>query len=979
MERKGWRGAGILALALLFASGIAFGQAQTGNIFARASDEQGAGLPGVNVTLSGVSAPISQVTNVNGDVRFLSLSPATYALDFSLQGFAKVSRKNVTVGVGANTQINVTMKLSGVQESVVVTGESPLLDKRATGASQQVTKVELENVPTARDPWVILQTAPGVQIDRVNVGGSESGQQSTYVGKGATLDQGTWNVDGVNITDMGALGSSPTYYDFDSFAEMNITTGGSDASIQTPGVQLNMVTKRGTNDVHGSARVIVSDKALQSDNISEELAAQLARDGLPVRGNQLNSLQDFGAELGGPIVKDKVWLWGSYGRQQINNITAAGYPDNTQLIGFGGKLNAQIVPENSFTADYSYNDKRKQGRNASPTRPPETTWDQTGPTKLYKLEDSHVFGSDVFATVSYARILGGFNLVSEGQGQPFLDDSGIWHNGFVNYYTQRPQTQVTFTPSFFLRTGNIGHEIKAGFNYRDTPIASQSSWPGGIIAYSAGAYGTSSDVVAFTRDRNQQSEQLYYSGFVSDTMTVDKLTVNLGVRYDYQKATDTSIPIPCCSYNTSLYPQVPFKPITYQGSPPVIWKDFQPRVGLTYAIGPENKTLLKASYARFANQLGGTIQGAGGLFPSDGGVPHYLYYYWHDDGTHIVKPGLVDFTTDYGFGPNGIYGGYNLDPNNPNATMGPGRADPNLKAPKTDEFILGVEHEVLPAFVVGLSGTYRRTTDLLQYAPLSADGSRVLTPADYSCKQIGPYPVPGGSPQYVQQCDPLPGVAGQGRLLRNRPGEYLTYWGIDFSATKRYSDKWMARFNFTYSDDTQHGLADGVSDPSNLQPGTEADGGQFIQGAGTGSGAKQYVWLSSHWQATLSGMYTLPLDFNISTSVFGRQGYVAPYYRRVVSGAEPAYGLIKLYQLGAVDDERLPTVFEWDLGLSKVVTVGSLKVTLMADLFNVLNRDTVLQRVLRVRSTSTTTSSLDNEIYEQQAPRIVRFGARLAF
>src|SRR3974377_1254771 len=95
--KKRIRSAGILALALLFMSGVAFGQAQTGNIFAKASDEQGAGLPGVMVTLSGVGAAVSQVTNSAGDVRFLSLGPGTYALNFALQGFGKVSRTNVTV------------------------------------------------------------------------------------------------------------------------------------------------------------------------------------------------------------------------------------------------------------------------------------------------------------------------------------------------------------------------------------------------------------------------------------------------------------------------------------------------------------------------------------------------------------------------------------------------------------------------------------------------------------------------------------------------------------------------------------------------------------------------------------------------------------------------------------------------------------------------------------------------------------------
>ncbi|PYQ35369.1 MAG: hypothetical protein DMF57_03270, partial [Acidobacteria bacterium] len=127
-----------------------------------------------------------------------------------------------------------------------------------------VTKLELEKIPTSRDPWTILQQSPGVLVDRMNVGGNQSGQQSNYIGKGAAGSQNTWNVDGVNITDEGATGSSPTYYDFDAFEEMQITTGGSDPRIMTPGVQLNMVTKRGTNDLRGSARYFYTPGSMQA-------------------------------------------------------------------------------------------------------------------------------------------------------------------------------------------------------------------------------------------------------------------------------------------------------------------------------------------------------------------------------------------------------------------------------------------------------------------------------------------------------------------------------------------------------------------------------------------------------------------------------------------------------------------------------------------------------------------------------------------
>jgi hypothetical protein len=131
-------------------------------------------------------------------------------------------------------------------------------------------------------------------------------------------------------------------------------------------------------------------------------------------------------------------------------------------------------------------------------------------------------------------------------------------------------------------------------------------------------------------------------------------------------------------------------------------------------------------------------------------------------------------------------------------------------------------------------------------------------------------------------------------------------------------------------------------------------------------------------------MYTLPWEFNVSTSLYARDGYPLPYYRLVFYPNAPVYAQQKNYALTGVDDYRLPAVFEWDLGLSKTVKIGPLAVNLMADVFNVLNRNTVLGRQLRIRSTYATGGSInrnpsDNAITEIQSPRILRFGARLSF
>src|SRR5438477_9739223 len=291
-----------LLISLLAVSG--FAQFQTGNIYGKVQAKDGSVLPGVTVVLTGFGAPQTTVTDAQGNFRFLNLSPgAGYSLKAELAGYGTATRSGITVRVGTNADVTLTLNPS-VSESIVVTAEAPLLDVRKTGTAINVTRVELEKIPTSRDPWTILQQAPAVLVDRMNVGGNQSGQQSNYIGKGAAPGQNTWNVDGVNITDEGATGSSPTYYDFDSFEEMQITTGGSDPRIQTPGVQLNMVTKRGTNDFRGSGRYFYTPGSMQSEaSVPSEASTYLGQT------DEIKFVRDFGGEIGGAIWKDHLWAW----------------------------------------------------------------------------------------------------------------------------------------------------------------------------------------------------------------------------------------------------------------------------------------------------------------------------------------------------------------------------------------------------------------------------------------------------------------------------------------------------------------------------------------------------------------------------------------------------------------------------------------------------------------------------------------------
>ncbi|HXO28713.1 MAG TPA: TonB-dependent receptor, partial [Thermoanaerobaculia bacterium] len=258
-----WRRYVVVAAVLLVGgAGAALAQLQTGNLYGKVTDTGRSALPGVTVTLDTGEAPQVQVTNAQGEFRFLGLAPASYHLEAELQGFDSVERPDIVISVGHNTHVEVVMN-TPFTEKVFVVG-NPLLDEKEFRPGTTVGQNDLAKIPTARDPWTILQSAPGVLVDRVNVGGNESGQQSTYTGPGSFQNQSIWSVDGVVITDMAAIGSTPSYFDFGAFEEMQISTGGSDVTIATGGVVLNLVTKRGTNEYRGSARYLQAPGSTES-------------------------------------------------------------------------------------------------------------------------------------------------------------------------------------------------------------------------------------------------------------------------------------------------------------------------------------------------------------------------------------------------------------------------------------------------------------------------------------------------------------------------------------------------------------------------------------------------------------------------------------------------------------------------------------------------------------------------------------------
>lgn len=971
------------AVLLLFALVLAVpalgqGGGAVGNLYGKVVDEQGAPLPGSEVTLSGCGAPNRTVSNTSGDFRFLNLTPCTYTLHVALQGFTTVDRPGVVVGLGTASNLTVSMKLGAVATAVTVTSEAPLLDTRKVDTGAIVNQQELNSIPTGRDPWVILQSVPGVMLDRVNVAGSESGQQSTFMSRGAT--GGTFVVDGVNQTDATAAGASAGYFDFGSFQEIQVNTGGSDITFQGTGAHLNMITKRGTNEVHGSARFNVVDEKFEATNSGTGTAG----------ARLINSIQDYGVEGGGPLWTDHLWLWGSYGRNQINVKTGTSTTPNskTTLENTNGKLNAQFIPENSLTIWAERKDKIVFGRGSGAGRDASTTEDQTTPQNSFKIEDSHVFSPNLFVSAKLAAISkGDFTLDPESgpAAQPFQDANGDWHGGYYFLDSNRTNRSYSADSNIFLSTGNVGHELKVGFGYNKAKAYSNQGYTGTFINGQADhTFGTlalcgSGPCAAITRAFLYESETKYYNAFLQDTVTFDRLTINAGVRWDKQYGQNN----PTTAPGSAAFPTV-LPALVYTGQDKQFtWKDWSPRVGITYALGPERKTLLKASYARFVEGLGtATVTRT-----NPAGSIAYAYYPWDDaNGDNIVQVSEVNLAG----GPLPNSGGYNpADPGNPGIPNN--KMDPDLKSPKTDEFIVGVEHQLLPDLAIGLSYTHRKYKDLLMYRAYDPGTGRVLTDADYQLSNTLTGNLPDGTPYSMPVYDVKPSVLATltngsypaGLYETNNPDYSQKYNGIDFTVTKRLSNHWSARANFSYNTFKQSGCQGGgglgpnepnngtVSSASYGYRGGTCQDGDYVSVQSAGSGNHILTYLNAKYVYNLNVLYQLPLGFDIAGALFGRQGYPINYWRRTVGVDD---GVSRDIAVVGVDSQRLASLYEFDLRLAKNVQVTQgVSLAIAADCFNVTNNEVTLQLRNRLDRPDTAT------IREVQNPRTWRFSARLSF
>jgi hypothetical protein len=935
-----------LALAVVPALGQAV-SSTTGTITGKVIDSSKAVLPGVVVTITSpaMMGARTDTTNEEGTYRLVGVPPGEYRVTFDLAGFRSVARESIRVTLGFTATVNVELGVASLEESVTVTGESPVVDTQATQVTTSFDAETLANLPSARDYWAVLAESPSVKLTRIDVGGSASGTQTGYLVYG-TSGQNRPMVEGINSTEhTGAFGN---YIDYGSMDEIAVNAAAHSAEMGVPGVQTQFISKSGGNTYRGSVYADYEREAWQSFNIDQDQIARGVTGGgglSPRDVNRLHSYYDVNAGLGGYIKKDRLWWYASVRALD----TAARYtnfpvqPHKTKLTNFTSKVTFNLTQNNKLIG-YAAPSRKQQPTRLDRFRinsrtaiheQAESSFNQNLYPRLWKGEWNSVITDAMFFEIRAGQY--GYNWPDTANTDA-LSYEDIGNNkvygGARTQYINIRRNQVLGSLSYFKQDFAGDHNFKFGWEvFRETRTAGTElgSYGGGIVHVLRN--GTPIEVSLLGAPTASENGMWNYSGYINDSWRPNgRITINAGLRFDRYRNFLPEQELPPGPFNET--------PMTFSAVDNLNdWNLFAPRVGASIDLFGDTRTLLKVNYGQ----------------------------YWWNPGYTLseqVNPNPQNWERRYAW----------TDPNG-NGRWDPGEEgrliqtrggvaaealDPNLKATYTREAVVWVERELMTNFGVrsGLvwRGQRQRFTRVNVNQPFDAFNVPILIPdpgPDGILRNADDgAPIPGFNlaPEYLD----LPPV----NVTMNVPNSDDHFYTWETTGTKRMSNGWslMASFSYTWNYAHENSFMD-TNFRQNSLPQTPND---LIN---TGKGGRIEF---TDWSVKLHGTYEAPFGVKVTPllrhqagQAFGRTFVATLNYGNIRIAAEP------------LDTRRQDHITVFDTRLEKVFRVtANLKLSGFADFYNIFNSNAE-QNI----GWSSGTSWLRpvNII----PPRIVRFGTKL--
>lgn len=921
------------------------------------ADASGAVMPGATVTLSNPLGSIggnqTATTDERGAFQFIRLVPGSYTVRAELTGFRPALQENVVVNADATARVDLKLAIGTLEEAIVVTGDSPLLDTTSALKQTVLSREVLNSMPNRIDVWGAARVIPSVILSKVDVGGSESFLQSSATVHGSSNENG-FLIDGMDVSALDGTGTvAAMYLDPYSFQETNYQMGGAGTAIaQKGGLLFNMVTRTGTNQFHGGGMFNGASHSMSSANYSPELRTQLlaavptaalAANPNIVPGADILKIYDTGAWLAGPVLRNKVWFSVSAHDQRLDQYLVGNYdPNGNQVLddNLMWTTSAKVAWQVTRSAQLSYFNNLQYKlighRNGGGTAFAESRARNLNDKypDVHQLKFTSSLGAKAVVDVSYSR----FRADDKFGQEPEVNSGDIARfDSVTNTYTVALPTyrdnamhrdQVFASFSYFAGR----HDIRFGYQFAKGGEKS-SAWstsgmravfingvPGSVNTYSVPITSTSSRIpVAF--ELWDVDNGLY----VQDKWTpARRLTLNLGLRFETNYGWQ---PAGCRPANAFVNEQC-FAEI--KGAPD--FKSLVPRASAVYDLFGDGRTALKFAASRYDQPINISINQRLNPVGTTNDTRAWT-------ACTAGKTSACDLNGDL------IPQLNELGPSNGFSFGTTNRYSPDLKWPISNEYSVEVQRQILGNVVVSAGYTRRETRRNIGFR-------NVAVPRDsYIPLQVTE--LISGRPVTVY--NQAPALRGKiDNLYENTSIANTTYNGADITANKRMGNHWSLTGGASFGKTTGDTLGTDLNNPNSEE---------FRQGI---------VGNDVPYSLRMSGVYEFPSQISVSATAQRYEGFPET---TTVSVAGNTVALTQVTQVLTVEPRgttRLPAVNSLDVSVRKSWRLGGLRFEPRADFFNVTNAATILGRITLVGPTYGRASSI-------QRGRLIKLGASIEF
>ncbi len=916
------------ALALAAAALPALAQSLTGTIAGTIKDEQGGALPGVTVTLVGKTGSRTATSDAQGGYRFAAVDPGVYEVRVEMSGF-QAKRQTASISIDKQLTLDFALGVGGRTENVEVVGEAPVVDVTSAATNNSLSQDLLYNMPLDRRSFNIYNFAPGVNDSSAFGGGASTGN--------ALL------LDGVDTRDPEG-GSDWSFFNYNIMEEVQVQGLGAPAEYGAfTGAIVNTVSKSGGNAFTGLFDLYYTKDSLASDNLSKQDLSLNPSLG----GDKTTKYLDFTGQLGGPIVKDKLFFFAS--TQRFHKFTDPAGPrtvDEELSHRFNTKLTYTPSSNDTFTGTLQYDDYNIHGRSGQPGAAlsnDNQTVEEDAPEWIWNTQWRHLFGSNTFLEAKYLGWWGYYDLNPKVlPGGPNAESShfdgltqGYTGGAGYYYYADRGRHQLNASLSHFADAFGH-HEFKFGVEIERSRVRDRYGYVGGGYYYDYGG----APVYAYQYSYDVQGRNHRQSFYAQDSWHVgERLTLTPGLRFDWVQGISPAL-------DKTVFDT----------------KSVAPRLGIAWDVAGDHKSVLKAFYGQY-------YEGA-------------LFTFWNR-----AVPGIGDYVT--------------LDANTREVLdVSPTplyKIDPNIKQPRVDEFTVGLERALGNDVRISVTGIYRDNKNFISSVAPSAQWEPTTVTNPLNNQPLTVY-------QWVNQ------DASQNDLLITNPDGFVyrdangspigtakatrTYKGLMFVFNKRFTNRWQAQVSYVLSKTSGTVNSDSFGGDSNSGAASYGQGRQFETPTLALVNVDGESSLSRTHELKIYATYAVPvIDVKLNASYHFLSGPTyTPFARFSSDDIDFPRSVGRQPLLAPRGSYRLNNESILDMRLEKTIPLGGRKDALgvYADIANVFNSGVVTSVFRRVPSTSVSliepgsdaVSSFDVPFAGPSSivpPRQVTFGARWSF